>query len=306
MALSVSTFIRMALSGRTTDPVNANSTISVAAAMIARAIGRWASTLSSRSTKLALWPPADTAKGASSARISSTSVWLSSAERRGPRDHVDARESPRRPAAAADTSATPGRRPQLACVGLDPWAARRLDREVGGGGAVGREVGAERRVDLAAAGVGRQHLRVDGGEVDRQERDAHRDQQRRAGDRHPPAAGAGRSGRGGTRSPCPPSGPRGSAARWSRAGASAFTRSPSSARIAGSTIRATAQAISATIMPPSPIEKRKFCGNTISDAIAAATVSELNSTVRPAVARVRRSASRPGRGGPSPPGSGRP
>ena len=52
--------------------------------------------------------------------------------------------------------------------------------------------------------------------------------------------------------------------------------------------------MSATIVPPIPIEYRKRCGNTSREASAAATVSELNSTVRPAVAIVRRSASAPG------------
>jgi hypothetical protein len=85
-----------------------------------------------------------------------------------------------------------------------------------------------------------------------------------------------------------------SAARCIRFGASAFTRVPSSASTAGSTISATPQAMSATIMPPSPIEWRKFCGNTSSEAIATATVRELNSTDRPAVSTVRRSAWRPG------------
>ena len=39
-------------------------------------------------------------------------------------------------------------------------------------------------------------------------------------------------------------------------------------------------------MPPYPMLRRKFCGKTSSDDIAAATVSPENSTVRPAVAIV--------------------
>ena len=47
-----------------------------------------------------------------------------------------------------------------------------------------------------------------------------------------------------------------------------------------------------------PIENRKRCGKTIRPASAAATVTALNSTLLPAVCRVRASASRPGpRGG---------
>ncbi len=43
-----------------------------------------------------------------------------------------------------------------------------------------------------------------------------------------------------------------------------------------------------------PIERRKPSGKMASVAIAAATVTELNATVRPAVAIVRRTASGPG------------
>ena len=79
-----------------------------------------------------------------------------------------------------------------------------------------------------------------------------------------------------------------------KAGESALTRSPSSARIAGRTRSAIAAAIRATSAPPIPIEYRNRCGKTTSDASAPATVSELNRTVRPAVAIVRRIAVRPG------------
>ena len=42
-----------------------------------------------------------------------------------------------------------------------------------------------------------------------------------------------------------------------------------------------------------PIEYRNRCGKIVSDAIAAATVTELNTIVRPEVCNVRRSASTP-------------
>ena len=45
-----------ALTGRTTEPVNRNSTISVAATITASTTGRWAPRLCSRSTKAAVWP----------------------------------------------------------------------------------------------------------------------------------------------------------------------------------------------------------------------------------------------------------
>ena len=77
-------------------------------------------------------------------------------------------------------------------------------------------------------------------------------------------------------------------------GAPLLMRVPSSARTAGSTSRAIAAAIRATITPARPIENRKRCGKTISPARAAATVTALKSTLRPAVCRVRASASRPG------------
>ena len=77
-------------------------------------------------------------------------------------------------------------------------------------------------------------------------------------------------------------------------GASELMRRPSSIRTAGSTIRAIAAAIRATMTPAMPIENRKRCGNTIRPARAAATVIALNSTLLPAVRRVREMASRPG------------
>ena len=84
-----------------------------------------------------------------------------------------------------------------------------------------------------------------------------------------------------------------SAARCRRLGASALTRGPSTVSSAGSTTSASAAAISATSAPAIPIEYRNRCGKIASDAIAAATVSELNRIVRPEVSSVRRSALTP-------------
>ena len=56
------------------------------------------------------------------------------------------------------------------------------------------------------------------------------------------------------------------------------------------TSSATSPASSATAIPPIAIERRNPSGNTSSDAKAAATVTALNATVRPAVASVVRSA----------------
>ena len=75
-----------------------------------------------------------------------------------------------------------------------------------------------------------------------------------------------------------------------RRGLSAFTRGPSAASIAGRIVSETSAAISAHTSPPTPIEYRKRWGKTSSAARAAATVTELKSTVRPAVAIVRASA----------------
>ena len=72
---------------------------------------------------------------------------------------------------------------------------------------------------------------------------------------------------------------------------SAFTRGPSAASSAGSSVSETNAALSATRLPPTPIEYRKRSGKTSIEAIAAATVSAENSTVRPAVATVARTAS---------------
>jgi len=52
---------------------------------------------------------------------------------------------------------------------------------------------------------------------------------------------------------------------------------------AGRMSSATDAAANATTAPPMPIDLRNCCGKTTSESIAAATVSELNTTVRPAV-----------------------
>ena len=63
---------------------------------------------------------------------------------------------------------------------------------------------------------------------------------------------------------------------------------------AGSAVSEMKPAPSAVSDPLIAIEYRKRCGKTSSESIATATVSELNTTVRPAVRSVRLSASRPG------------
>ena len=63
---------------------------------------------------------------------------------------------------------------------------------------------------------------------------------------------------------------------------------------AGSATSEMSPALSAVSEPLIAIEYRKRCGKTSSESIAAATVSELNTTVLPAVRSVRVSASRPG------------
>ena len=94
----------------------------------------------------------------------------------------------------------------------------------------------------------------------------------------------------------PPRSPRAarSAARRQRRGESAFTRSPSRTKSAGRTVSEISPASGATSPPAMPIERRKPSGKIASVAIAAATVTELKATVRPAVAIVRRTASAPG------------
>ncbi len=68
-------------------------------------------------------------------------------------------------------------------------------------------------------------------------------------------------------------------------------RCPVSMNSAGRRTTVDAPAISATTSPPTPIEIRKRCGKTVRHAIAAATVTALKTTVRPAVRIVRRTAS---------------
>ena len=83
-------------------------------------------------------------------------------------------------------------------------------------------------------------------------------------------------------------------ARWKRRGARLSTRRPRRASTAGRKRSATPAPISDTSIPPMPIERRKLCGKTSSEASAAATVTALKSTVRPAVRSVSRSAFEPG------------
>jgi hypothetical protein len=63
---------------------------------------------------------------------------------------------------------------------------------------------------------------------------------------------------------------------------------------AGSAVSEMIPAASAVSDPLIAIEYRNRCGKTSSDSSAAATVSALNTIVRPAVRSVRSSASRPG------------
>ncbi len=80
--------------------------------------------------------------------------------------------------------------------------------------------------------------------------------------------------------------------RTQRRGVNASMRCPSTASSAGSSVSVTSAAESGTAMPASPIERRNVCGNTSREARAAATVSALNTTVRPAVRTVAPTASR--------------
>ena len=87
------------------------------------------------------------------------------------------------------------------------------------------------------------------------------------------------------------------AARRQRCGESELTRQRSSASTAGRNTSALVPAISATRMPPIPIERRNGCGNTSRLLSTAATVAQLTATVLPALAIVRRSAASHGPAG---------
>ena len=69
------------------------------------------------------------------------------------------------------------------------------------------------------------------------------------------------------------------------------SRRPMRMKSAGRNTTLENAATSATTSPPSPMEIKNRCGNTVRHAIAAATVTPLNSTVRPAVFIVLRTAS---------------
>ena len=75
---------------------------------------------------------------------------------------------------------------------------------------------------------------------------------------------------------------------------SALMRGPSRKKSGGRTVSETSPASGPTSAPAIPIERRNPSGKTASVAIETPTVTELNATVRPAVATVARTASAPG------------
>ena len=198
--------------------------------------------------------------------------------------------------AGAATAGLPGSAPSRAARARTPCpgARRSADDRVGGRVQVRRELGVDDLVDLAAARRLRQHRGVEAGEADAGERHAEHEQQRggRGGDHDGPPHHD-------VREPVPVSGrgrARGLRRRALEAAAARGCRPcrPSRASTAGRKTSATPAPISDTSIPPRPIERRKLCGKTSSEASAAATVSELKSTVRPAVRSVSRSAFAPG------------
>ena len=74
---------------------------------------------------------------------------------------------------------------------------------------------------------------------------------------------------------------------------------PIRANSAGRMSSAATAATTATTAPPMPIDFRNCCGKTTSESIAAATVSALKTTVRPAVDMATRTASCTSRPAPS-------
>ena len=157
-----------------------------------------------------------------------------------------------------------------------------------------RTSAASSSVDLPGTGARRQNGRVDADEPHAERRQAEHDEQQSRSRRRRERDGASPSARTGTRRRAPPVAQPRAAARCQRAGASALIRSPRSTKSAGRTSRETAPASGATMIPPIAIERRNGSGKTSSEANAAATVTALNATVRPAVASVVVHRSEPG------------
>ena len=173
------------LSGRTTEPVIRNRTTKVTTTTIASTSGRWSTRLSWRSTKSAVKPGHERVARRLARGVARRGPGCASLS--GGASEIASTTPRRRPRArcGGSTAATPGTSLDLgatrcAAVGPPPSTASWIGRV-----AEGREVGAQRVVDLARARRLGQHLRVDRGELDLEEGDPERDQERGARDRDP-------------------------------------------------------------------------------------------------------------------------
>ena len=149
---------------------------------IASASGNRSASEACRSTNAAVWPPTRALDGAGTSRTARTTSFAFSPST-APSGMTSIRHSP--PTGSADRRARGDavdlRQPPR--VVLDRGALAAADGHEHGAARHRREVALERVVDDPPTGVLRQHAGVDAGELDAQERDAHRDQQHGGRDR---------------------------------------------------------------------------------------------------------------------------
>src|SRR5215207_5411185 len=160
------------LIGKTTEPVMRNRMISVVPTTIASASGRWSLRLDWKSTKCAAPPVTSTVApgGAGRSRIRFT-VDLLASEMNELLEIAFTSVTPPSSRCGGSTAAIPGSRSTFETSWSTAFGGE-LDRAVAERG----EVRAHHVVDLAGAGALGQHLRIDRGELDAEERDAERDQ----------------------------------------------------------------------------------------------------------------------------------
>ncbi len=285
MAPTVRAFMRTALIGRITDPVISHSTRIVVSTSNAIASGSDAAIAAFVSPNSAGSPPMAAAPGAATARTSATSACVASLPTESREATSTCQVPPPRYCGAATRSA-PGSARRLAA-----YAASRGAAEAGAWTAATTGVAVRPPVSAATASATTRALWVRESVLSSADFHAAPRAGNVAAIISPAVTAATMPGRRIVQCEM----------RYHRPSVSgrsclalAASLDPHRARNAGVSVSATPAATSATAAPPIPIDFRKFSGKTTSDAIAAATVSELKTIVRPAACIVATTASRPG------------
>ena len=173
------------MTGSTTDPVIRKSTIRVAPTMIPTAIGRCSSRLCWKSRNSAVAPVTSNCAARRRLDLLHPAHRLAAGVRdvRVGRDRLEHDIAARKLAGGIDLDdalCPPKLRDDRLGLGDRRVLGEDADRRV----AIGRELGPDRIVHLPGALLGGEDLRVRVGELDREERDPERDQERRARDGH--------------------------------------------------------------------------------------------------------------------------